>query len=64
MDAFFDVRSSPRSVRLHWSLIRTSQDLQRHMLGQEWLAKVDNETSTPYLLVGSAPFIARIPTEL
>ncbi|KAF9649857.1 hypothetical protein BDM02DRAFT_3113105 [Thelephora ganbajun] len=25
-------------------------DIQKYMLGKEWLAKVDNETSTPYLL--------------
>jgi len=64
MDTFFDVRSSPKCIRFHQSLIRTSQDLQRHMLGHEWLAKVDNETSTPYLLVGSASFIVRTLTKL
>lgn len=37
------------------------------MLGKEWLAKVDNETSTPYLLVSSFISPAQVlktPTEL
>lgn len=45
----------------HRSLIANYplQDVQKHMLGKEWLAKVDNETSTPYLLVSSVVFIVK-----
>jgi len=66
MDAFLDVRLSSKCVLFCWSLIVSCplQEVQKHMLGKEWLAKVDNETSTPYLLVGSVPFIVRNPVEL
>ena len=66
MDVFSDVRSSPRCIQFHRSLISThpSQDVQKHMLGKEWLAKVDNETSTPYLLVCSVPLAVQTPAEL
>ena len=41
-------------------MIHLPQNIQKRMLGKEWLAKIDNETATPYLLVGSTPFIAQI----
>lgn len=65
MEIFSDVRPRPRCIQFHWSPItrRSSQDVQKYMLGKEWLAKVDNETSTPYLLVGSVPLIVQIPIE-
>lgn len=68
MDAFFDVRSSFNSQMdpYYWSLIAkySSQDIQKRMLGREWLTKVDNETSTPYLLVSQTSSIARTLTGL
>jgi len=65
MDAFSDVRSGPKYIPVDSSLIasRPSQDTQKHMLGKEWLTKVDNETSTPYLLVGSVTFIIQTSPE-
>jgi len=61
MDTFFDVRTSYKWILFHRSLITNYplQDVQKYMLGKEWLAKVDNETSTPYLLVGSVAFIVK-----
>ena len=63
MDAFFDVRPSNKCIPFHWPLIANHplQDVQKYMLGKEWLTKVDNETSTPYLLVGSVAFLVKIP---
>jgi hypothetical protein len=42
------------------SLICPSQDVQKRMLGKEWLAKFDAETATPYLLVCSVPFTTSV----
>lgn len=46
------------------SLIYLSQDVQKSMLGKEWLAKVDIETSTPYLLVCSVICTTTLLNEL
>jgi len=66
MDTFFDVRSGSKCVLFHRSLIANYplQDVQKYMLDKEWLTKVDNETSTPYLLVSSVAFIAKSPTQV
>ena len=68
MENFFDVRPSYKCIlfHLHRPLITNYplQDVQKYMLGKEWLAKVDSETSTPYLLVGSVAFIVKILTQV
>ena len=61
-----DVRSGPKYNRPCLSLTARClvQNVQKRMLGKEWLAKVDNETSTPYLLVGSVSFVSRTSNQL
>jgi hypothetical protein len=66
MDTFSDVCSSVKCILFCWWLIAScpSQDVQKCMLDREWLTKVDNETSTPYLLVRPAIIVVQTLAEL